>query len=356
MVGEVQTFLYQNSLKGEDVVVNIVNLSDNSIVLRIFIFLLVACFASGYSAPKDPLYLFMEDGQQFSRPVKVFVTADISANSNPELRLNNAPITFKPMVIAQNQKTIQRINNFEQEVTGTFMVFNLQGVSLSLLQPTMRVYPTLTWKAWVNDDAQTVRSAGPLSEVYLGNIFGALFWGIISLAVLLGVIVLGLNKKIFEIFLSTDGRISLWKMQITLWTLIIGTAVFCFSLVRFDIPEIPNSLVALMGISFLTGSLVYYLGTKRVRKARKSAESRKARKERGGQAANRESDNARNPEIGGGKRKTEWRPKGAVTTKTRWHKGSRSEISVAGQPAMCGLGPESKLARIWLRRSNAVSG
>ena len=57
------------------------------------------------------------------------------------------------------------------------------------------------------------------------------------------------------LFLITgpDGYLSLWRAQLWLWTVAVGTMVFLFGVLRLKVPEIPDSLVALMGLSTLTG-------------------------------------------------------------------------------------------------------
>ncbi|MBN1983226.1 MAG: hypothetical protein JW795_16950 [Chitinivibrionales bacterium] len=206
---------------------------------------------------KDPVLVFMEDGQLLSHPIRIFVSADIAASHAPELKFSTLPQTFKPAVVAQNQKTIQKINNFEQEISGTLLIFDLRGVSIPLLQPMMSVYPTISWKTYY-DDRLIPKSAGALQEAYLGNAVGAAFWSLIVLALFMVLVVMVSQKKLYQIVLSTEGRLCLGKIQLIAWTLLIGTIVFCFSLIRFDVSPIPDSLVCLLAISLATSALNYY--------------------------------------------------------------------------------------------------
>jgi hypothetical protein len=59
-----------------------------------------------------------------------------------------------------------------------------------------------------------------------------------------------------------DGYLSLWRAQLVLWTLAIASMVFLFGLLRLQIPEIPDSLVVLMGMSILTGGISKYKARK----------------------------------------------------------------------------------------------
>ena len=52
-----------------------------------------------------------------------------------------------------------------------------------------------------------------------------------------------------------DGYLSLWRTQLVAWTLAVGSLVFCFGLIRLEVPRIPETLVALMGMSVATGGL-----------------------------------------------------------------------------------------------------
>jgi hypothetical protein len=50
-----------------------------------------------------------------------------------------------------------------------------------------------------------------------------------------------------------DGYLSLWRTQLTIWTLAVGSLVLLFGMLQLNVPEIPETLVALMGMSLLTG-------------------------------------------------------------------------------------------------------
>jgi hypothetical protein len=54
-----------------------------------------------------------------------------------------------------------------------------------------------------------------------------------------------------------DGSLSLWRVQLLAWTAAVGSVVVCFGLTRLEVPTIPDTLVALMGMSLITGGLGY---------------------------------------------------------------------------------------------------
>jgi hypothetical protein len=56
---------------------------------------------------------------------------------------------------------------------------------------------------------------------------------------------------------GTDGHLSLAQTQIACWTLVVGSVVLLYGLIRLDIPNIPASLLALMGSSLVTGGVAF---------------------------------------------------------------------------------------------------
>jgi len=103
----------------------------------------------------------------------------------------------------------------------------------------------------------------------VGNMIGASLWT----AVFVGrvVLMIFLFTRIFEedgkrkirnpnfkwLLLNPDGRLSLSKTQVAVWTLCIGVTVFIFGMTRLAPPVIPETLVALMGLSLGTRVITY---------------------------------------------------------------------------------------------------
>lgn len=58
-------------------------------------------------------------------------------------------------------------------------------------------------------------------------------------------------------FCSSDGRLSLARTQVALWTVAIGMVVGGYGMLRLEVPNIPDTLVILMGMSLLTGGVSY---------------------------------------------------------------------------------------------------
>jgi hypothetical protein len=54
-----------------------------------------------------------------------------------------------------------------------------------------------------------------------------------------------------------NGRYSLARTQILIWTVAIGAMVLFYGLVRLSVPTIPPTLLALMAMSLVTGGVTY---------------------------------------------------------------------------------------------------
>ncbi len=57
---------------------------------------------------------------------------------------------------------------------------------------------------------------------------------------------------------GVDGHLSLAQTQIASWTVVIGSVVVGYGLIRLGIPNIPPSLLALMGASLATGGIAFF--------------------------------------------------------------------------------------------------
>jgi hypothetical protein len=55
-----------------------------------------------------------------------------------------------------------------------------------------------------------------------------------------------------------DGHLSLAQTQVACWTVAVGAIVLAYGLVRLKIPDIPESLLVLMGASLVTGDIGFF--------------------------------------------------------------------------------------------------
>ena len=225
----------------------------------------------------EPVQLFMPDGQLKSHPLRVFVDRDITASMKPMLKLteshavtrqNQSELQAHPaMLLARHQKSVQLINGQEVSFTGTLLLFDLrERFHIPFYKAVARVTPTLIWEeAGVPGQEKEVEvTIGP-REVYLGSIVGALGWTFLVIFVLVfGIAGLcsATGKGALNLITAPDGHLSLWRAQLVAWTVAIGSVVFCFGLTRLELPKIPDTLVALMGLSLATGGLSYLAGNR----------------------------------------------------------------------------------------------
>ena len=123
----------------------------------------------------------------------------------------------------------------------------------------------------------TPQQAVAQTEVYVGDFKWGLFWMAVVVGGLAALILIWsmlesakVNKEqdrftarpVLFIVTGPDGYLSLWRAQLVLWTLAVASMVFLYGLLRLQIPEIPDSLVYLMGMSIVTGGVSKYKAKK----------------------------------------------------------------------------------------------
>ncbi len=235
--------------------------------------LLFAGFVPARSAPitNESAQLYMPDGQMQSHMIRVFINKDITESMKPELVLHgdhtltqtlpweNSPIPVYRL--SRNHLWMQKVDNQAMPTQGTLMLFNLQKCKAPPYKAMIRITPTLTWK----EGDQTFNVIGE-NEVYLAYPIAAALWSggvIVAIAIFIAFMswktTTGINRpplaRIFAGLANPDGSLSMWRAQLAAWTLAIGGVVFGFGLIRLEVPEIPETLIALMGLSLATGGL-----------------------------------------------------------------------------------------------------
>ena len=220
------------------------------------------------------LRLYMPDGQLMSHRLSVYVTGSLQESHKPVLRLfRSHAITAreedeeKPLVptfIAAGQQWTETVDGQDIRQTGTILLFDGSQVPLGF-KAMVRVRPALTWI----EGASERRLLGP-HEVNVGNIVFAVLWtvGVVAVTVLI-VVLLAWRRDSNPILLLTgvDGHLSLAQTQVACWTVFVGSVVLGYGLIRLEIPEIPESLVVLMGASLVTGGVAYFQDAKKERTA-----------------------------------------------------------------------------------------
>jgi hypothetical protein len=220
--------------------------------------------------PKEPtVRLYMPDGQLASHLVRIYVTKDITPTQQPTLQLvRDHAVTKKaldevrlekPALVAPHQEWVEVVDGQQVHREGTVLVFDLSHIPFSY-KAMMRVMPVVAWD--VGDNKEIAVGS---SEVNIGNIVAAMCWTalVVGLTLLL-VVMLSWRARDNPLLLLTgvDGHLSLAQTQIACWTVVVGSVVLGYGLIRLDIPEIPLSLLVLMGTSLTTGGIAFFQDAK----------------------------------------------------------------------------------------------
>ena len=214
--------------------------------------------------------LYMPDGQLISHGLTIYVTADLHASEDLELRLfRNHAITkakareeepLTPALVAFGQEWSETFQGRQIYTKGTILIFDTSSMSFDG-RAMVRVRPLLKWK-----DGGVERCAVGAGEVNVGDIVFAMVWTATAIVVaVLLIVLLALTKKNNPLRLLTgvDGHLALSQAQIACWTIFVGGVVLGYGLIRRAIPDIPESLLVLMGASLATGGLAYFQDAKK---------------------------------------------------------------------------------------------
>ena len=244
--------------------------------IRILLFaglLLVGTCESGYA-----LEVIIPDGQFFNNLVVVFLKGDaeeIERNGEFGLSLHDDSMLgeatahkWVPANRVSKEQDLSRVwhrtpsADMESRVGGTGLVLLFDLLKhrrdlVGVLWPRAEVRPLIGFREKPSDDWEVCLIG---RRLYLANGPGVLLWTSIVLIAVLGSILCLSRWKGRRWFglLYSGQHLSLAKAQIALWTLAIGGAVFGLGLVHLDVPDVPNSLVVLMGLSLSTGGVRYY--------------------------------------------------------------------------------------------------
>ncbi len=200
--------------------------------------------------------MLMEPGQLSQDALRVFVETHITEEMKPRLILmrdilslnghsaKRLPPARAAFVITNYKWRIPDDEN-GRFLEGTLLVFNMDKNIVPWYRTGITVTPFLEW---------TPRRGGPLQrsttsgEIYLGNALGAHIWTFATLALLMAGIWMVAGNPV-ELMRAANGRLSLSQTQMAVWTAAIGGIVYSFGLTKLSVPDIPASLIALMGLS-----------------------------------------------------------------------------------------------------------
>jgi hypothetical protein len=230
------------------------------------LFLLV--LSEAFSADALPhLELYVPDGQIRSHLFRVLVTSNITEGMKPRLELHASHIVTESnesqtrlrhaAPVAPGQTWMSTIDGSPRTLYGTLLLFNIDDYDIPFWKPVIRLTPILRWDE-ADGNASVTRTLIGNQDIYLGNLPIAIAWTTVLILFLAFVIGYWAKSKTGEaryLLCGPDRYFSLWRTQLATWTLAVGAMVFCFGLIRLEVPQIPDSLVALMGLSLLTGTV-----------------------------------------------------------------------------------------------------
>ena len=210
--------------------------------------------------------LIVPDGQLISHAYRVFIQgADVTEAMKPRLIVHRRYIAsndtttrsegrqWTPYFVSPNQTMDLVVSGTKVSVSGTLLLFDLREVRLEWYQAMFRITPHLDW---VQDGQQhSVVTEGP---IYVGKLYIAIAWAAcIGLILILFIAVLSKrgSGRYLAVLQNDQGNLSLSNLQMCLWTLAVGGVVCIFGLIQLKIPDIPQTLVLLMGLSVITSSL-----------------------------------------------------------------------------------------------------
>jgi hypothetical protein len=141
--------------------------------------------------------------------------------------------------------------------TATLLLFNTDRLDIPTYKPVARITPILSW----TDAGPVPRHATVEHVVNLGNSITASIISIIVILVVCSAIFWISRRKPSSskscLFCAPDGHLSLSHVQIGLWTVAVGGVLLFYGLTRINTPDVPVSVITLMGLSLLTGGLSY---------------------------------------------------------------------------------------------------
>lgn len=235
--------------------------------------LLQSSVALAASSGQSPSF-FMPDGQLKSHTVRVYLERDISAAQQPRLLLLrshavtkkavNETARIKPKIVAPGQHWMEKVDGQQVQRTGTLLLFDLSSLPFHY-KAMMRVIPVLSW---MEGGAEHLAAAA--EEVNLGNIVAVIGWTLFFLVVAVGLILWLAHRSgdsPLQLLSGVDGHLSLSLTQVSCWTVVIGGVVLGYGMIKFEVPEIPASLLVLMGASLVTGGVGHFQDAKKLRGA-----------------------------------------------------------------------------------------
>ncbi len=236
------------------------------------------CTQKAVTVNDKSMQMFFPDGQLTNRLLSVFISnIMITEDQKPVLFLLNQRTTdtlkdaiFTAKLVDFNQRWThnQSINGETMAITeeGTLLVFDISSFDIPSFRPFMHATPVIQWHN-KGDTCVQQFSLGK-EQANLGNAVGIAFNSLLLLlAILLFITAVAARSqggwwKVVHLLCEPNGKLSLSKVQMAVWTVVIVAVVYAFSLSKMAIPEIPPTLLLLMGASYATRAMVKWQGRK----------------------------------------------------------------------------------------------
>lgn len=172
---------------------------------------------------------------------------------------------LEPVLTAPGQTRTIAVDGTQISAEGTVLLFDLSAYDISGYKSATRILPILKWNIPASSGAPAgMRGIVAEEKVYLGNMTGGVLWTSVVMIFISAILLAWSKSKCKEVptqsnkwgrllLTGPDGYLSLWRTQLALWTYSVGSLIFLYGLVQLNVPRIPESLVALMGLSLTTG-------------------------------------------------------------------------------------------------------
>ncbi len=219
--------------------------------------------------------LIINDGQFYSAPFTVFVP-DLLLNNVDKIELllinsvkndlfgsSDSTFCFKPKYSAENQIRNIRIEEKDIAKTGTLFIFSIKKLEIPFYKAACRFVPILrvTYNSAIKDsNSSTSKLIIADNSIYIANQIGALLTSFMLCILLVAIIYILIKlsgKSFFQLFTVFGCKSSLSLTQLGLWTISAGYIILAYGLTRQEIPEIPITLISLIGLSIFTSAFGY---------------------------------------------------------------------------------------------------
>jgi len=221
---------------------------------------------------------FFPDGQLTNQILSIFISNSvITPEQLPTLLLQTNRSTnyhvdkqaFSAKLVDHHrlwayQQTQPDGSSMQVSAPGTLLMFDISKFKLPSILPFIHVTPVLRWQDKARGCYELITVAE--DQVNLANTTGVVLYTLLllgALALLLTAIAAksgGSWHCIVHVLCEKNGKLSLSKVQMALWTGVILAVVCAYSLARTATPEIPETLLLLMGASYATRALVQWRG------------------------------------------------------------------------------------------------